>query len=539
MANNSLTDWHIFRAMPEGTDYQELNNEAWRLRTSDRERSAQLAKEALRLAQQKKDLHAEMKAKLTLASYANFKLELKEAEKLLDEVTLKMRSNTPCEIEVRLLLQSCYLRFQQGSLDEALRIGKEMLALTNHKSLFDERAWVLTTIGIIHQRSGESGHALESYRKAEKLSMKIGDRAQISNIKMSIATAMAELGKDAESLEIFQEALNYRLAVGGDFHAGMILGNMAKVYQRLGDHPKALLRWTEAEELLRKAGGMPYWAQSAAGKADTLRSMGRLMEAEQQLEQVLAEASQLPPDILITPHVSMARIHLDAERWQKAILHLKEAEKLVDDTTNHSLQVEIHEGFYAAHRAMGQFEEALASHERMSFHTGRHLNEKSINRLAEWEMIYQMERLREKNELLNSQLKDLNAKLVETSSDRELQLTKIAKYDALIDEMMDRIPTDNSGRFKKLLSAIRKKGIDSVFEVMVHSRISKVHPSLTPSELQVCSMIISGWSSKEMADHSGTGLKNIEKHRGSIRRKTGIPRSVSLQVYLAGIAKAT
>ena len=123
----------------------------------------------------------------------------------------------------------------------------------------------------------------------------------------------------------------------------------------------------------------------------------------------------------------------------------------------------------------------------------------------------------------------------EATNKKRLLLAKLANYDVLFDEMLQTIPTSEKGRFTRLIRSARKPQEESDSNQIIQGRIAEVHPSLTPSELRTCSMIVHGWSSKEIAARSGTSLKNIEKHRSAIRKKAAIPRSVSLQVYLSGL----
>lgn len=51
------------------------------------------------------------------------------------------------------------------------------------------------------------------------------------------------------------------------------------------------------------------------------------------------------------------------------------------------------------------------------------------------------------------------------------------------------------------------------------------HPSLTPTEVQICSMIRGGMRTKEIADLRGISPATVHRHRERIRRKLGLVRS--------------
>lgn len=512
-----------------------LNEEAWGIRTTERERSAQLAAEALQTAELHGNTDEAMLARLTIASGANFRMELDEAEAHLNRVAAALTENSPREIVARHMHQRCYLHFQRGQFSEVITAGEQMMELVGDRGMEEERAWVLTTMGIVFQRMGDSERALVSYRDAEQLMAHSDNRAHLSNIKMSIGTALSELGRQQEALEILKESLNLRLSIGGDFHTGMIIGNMAKIHSQLNEHPKALVRWKEAVELLRKAGGMPYWAQSIAGMADTLRIMGHPDEAETHLAEAISNAEGFPPSILMNLHLSMARTKNAMQLFKESIHHHDAASAAINETTDHSQQVELHTGYHEAHRSLNNAAKALEHHELMHFHHQRHLNEQSVKKLADWEVLYQVNRLREENGRLKAHVTELEEQLRASNSGRETALTSLADLQRIADEMIDAVLMKHRVRFKQLLRSARKNAADTGTELVTRGLIAAAYPTLTPTELRICSMLLLDWSIKEMAERSDSSIKTIEKHRSAIRRKMGIPRSVSLTVYLRGL----
>jgi tetratricopeptide (TPR) repeat protein len=523
--------------MSKDKDLHSLNEEAWALSTKDSGRAHEMATEALRQAEESLNRNEAMQARLTLATMANFRMELELSERLLEEVSVHLREGTPRLITVRYMKECCYLHFQRGEFEEVVRSGQALLDFLNSRELPKTRGWVLTTLGIVHQRLAQSHLALNCYREAEKLLSKIGHKEDLSNVKMSIGVVLAELEKKAEAQAMFQESLNLRLSVGGDFHAGMIIGNMAKIYHQTGDHAKALLRWTEAIELLRKAGGMPYWAYSIAGRADTLRALGRLKEAEADLNGVLEEADKITDQILISVKISLARVYVDSMRWEEALHALRDAEALVNESTDHAQLYDLYTLFHLVFKALGLTTEALEHHERMYYHRERHLNDLSLKRLAEWEALYDLQRTRERDQKLLEQAKAMQEQLSEVTNERNALLNRLSKSDTLMDEMLGMIPAKAKGRMERLIRTAQKTEQGQSSDAVLEARIAEAHPTFSQAELRTCTMIVRGWSTKEMAERSGTSIKGIEKHRASIRKKTGLPRSVSLSVYLAGLAR--
>lgn len=526
--------------MPTQKEIKILNEKAWILQVTDKEQGEKLAMQALDLAQKAKYRNEELFARLTLAQITNYQIRLDEAAVQLELVNAKINSTTPHKTVARYHHQRCYYLYQKSQFAQLIEAGYEMLDFINADVFKHEKAWVLATMGMAYQRLGNVTLALESYKKSELLYQNTDDLSALSNIRMSMGAALAELGRKAEGLVMFQEALHVRLSVGGDFHSAIILGNMAKLQSQMGQHTKALLRWKEAISYFEKAGGMPLWAQAMSGLADTLRQLNRYSEAQDQLSKALSQKTSLPQPIQIELYLSLSRVNADAGNWKLSVESLKTAHTLMDEKTTGQLQrVELHAGFYAAYKALDEIALALNHHEQMTKHREEHLNEKSVTKLAEWEALYQMERLKNKEEKLREKTAELEALYKTSFLEKEQLHSKVANYEVLVTKMLEKMPTVHKGRFSRLLRTVQKSTIEENSDRLIQNRIAEAHPKLTPAELRTCSMIVHGWSSKEIADRSGTSLKNIEKHRSSIRKKAVIPRSVSLQVYLSGLAQTT
>lgn len=524
--------------MPKAKDLHALNEEAWAIRARERSRAHELVTEVLQLAKESGNRNEAMQARVTLASIANFRMELDLAEKLLEEVEVHLREDSPRPIIVRYMHQRCYLHHQRAEFQDVLKAGQAMLDYIDNKGLLDEQGWVLTTMGIAHQRLAQSHLALNSYREAEKVFIKLDNKAELSNAKMCIGVALTELEKNAEALVMLEESLNLRLSVGGEgFQAGMIVGNMAKAHHQLGDHNKALQCWSEAIDLLLKAGGMPYWAFCVAGRADTLLALGRLEEAEADLNEVIEQSEKIPAQVLITVKTALARVHVDSSRWEEALHTLREVEALITDVTDHCQLFSLYKLFHQVFKALGLTAEALEHHERMYFHRERHLNELSLKRLAEWEALYNLQDTRERDRKLLEKTQAMQEQLADVSSERDALLTRNARCDTLMDEMLGMIPSKSKGRMERLIRNAQKMEKDQTSDSLLMGRIAEAHPTLTHAELQACVSIARGWSSKEMADQSGVSIKAMEKHRTSIRKKASIPQSVSLRTYLARLGR--
>ncbi len=523
--------------MNDANEIARLNEEAWNIRTKQRERAAELAGNALELALKAKDRDAELRARLILTDGHSFAMQLDRAQEELERCLGLLRSDTSRRTLILLRHQQTYLSFQQGELSNVIAHGQEMLNCIKGRGHEQERAWVLQTMGIAYQRLGDPYRALTSYREAETVIMKQGEKNHISNIRMSIGAALGELGRKEEALEMFEEALNLRLSIGGGFHTGLIIGNIAKILHQLGRYAKALPRWDEAEAYFKEAGGMQFWAQAIAGKADTLREMKRPDDAVGLLLGVLPETTSLPLPLQVGLHLSLSRAYADLMQWDESLNSFKNAEERLTDSTDHTQHVELHSGFHLAYKAMGDPASALHHHEQMLHHRDKSLNELSTARLEEWKALYQLDRLRHETEVLATEIAALRKANDQLRTDHDQLINRSERCMQLSKEMLGLLPAQHAGRFTRLLRSTERQFTDSDADSTIRDRISKAHPSLTAAELRVCGMVALGWSGKEIADRLGISVKGVDKHRLSIRKKIVLPKSVTLQVYLEGLAR--
>lgn len=138
--------------------------------------------------------------------------------------------------------------------------------------------------------------------------------------------------------------------------------------------------------------------------------------------------------------------------------------------------------------------------------------------------------LRVQNELI--ELK--NAALREVLEQLEIEKNKIQKNIlSNIDELI--LPALN--KFKSYrVSASQIKMLRNNFENLADSfgrKVSDKKFGLTPKEMEICTMIRSGCTNKDIAEQLHLSILTIERHRKHIRRKLGITKEkVNLQAYL-------
>ena len=91
---------------------------------------------------------------------------------------------------------------------------------------------------------------------------------------------------------------------------------------------------------------------------------------------------------------------------------------------------------------------------------------------------------------------------------------------------------DVSQKYCELLESSLKDIVESF-----GSKINQEYSHLSPKELEICNMIRSGFSTKDIARTLSISNQTVEKHRKNIRKKLGISsKSVNLASYLKNMS---
>jgi len=142
-------------------------------------------------------------------------------------------------------------RLALGHPDDA---GKAFAAATTlFASMKDEhgRADALTNAGIAHRRAGRLREARDALEEAVRLFTAAGDRLGRVDAQNDLGIVLQALGLDDRAAALYQDALDQK---PDPRRAAALTANLATVYHRKGELPRARERYQAAEALLVQAG---------------------------------------------------------------------------------------------------------------------------------------------------------------------------------------------------------------------------------------------------------------------------------------------
>ncbi|MBC7792788.1 MAG: helix-turn-helix transcriptional regulator [Clostridia bacterium] len=128
----------------------------------------------------------------------------------------------------------------------------------------------------------------------------------------------------------------------------------------------------------------------------------------------------------------------------------------------------------------------------------------------------------QKNELLDT-LKDQIRALQKGDGDAPT---------ALVDKLLSEIDANRSSDANWKLF---EQQLEMIHPDMLR-RLSERYPTLTPTELKVCSLTAINLSNKDMASLLYMSVRTVETHRSKARRKMNLPQEYNLTGFLATLS---
>ncbi|MCG8634018.1 MAG: LuxR C-terminal-related transcriptional regulator [Desulfobacterales bacterium] len=163
------------------------------------------------------------------------------------------------------------------------------------------------------------------------------------------------------------------------------------------------------------------------------------------------------------------------------------------------------------------------------------LGRASERKLAEKEIRESRRKLKEQNQQLkekNIALREVMNQLREEKTDLEKRV--LANVENMLLPLVQKMGDQGSDLDREYLGLLEENiaRLTSTFG----TRISRLNQRLTPRENEICNMIRTGLSSKEIAKMLNLSYRSVETYRNHIRKKLGITnKKVNLTSYLSGL----
>lgn len=288
--------------------------------------------------------------------------QIEHAEQLIENA--RNRGDRQTESEYTVFLGSAY--FLLGQISEAIAAYEHALPLYRETHSLIDVSDVLCSLGSVLIRANRISQAVSVLEEALALAKEAGDGNVLLKTLFHLGSALTEAGQLQQAISYHQEALTI-IRINGDKEAEMhALGNLGGAYSKLGRGSEALLCHEQALLLARELGNTESEALELGnlGYAYT-EALEQPVVGIHYFEQALAlfrafgdqhnEAKTL---------VNIAGALWKDQRSQEALQMLEHAKGIANELGDRSLLGSILSRVGHMSKTLGQFDEALSSHQR-------------------------------------------------------------------------------------------------------------------------------------------------------------------------------
>jgi diguanylate cyclase (GGDEF)-like protein len=413
-----------------------LNDEAWRLRFSARDRAEALASKARELAEAASYTAGVALALRTLGIQRNyFASDHTGALELLQRAYVLLDQAGEARGRGDVLSGIAFVHIRRGEYARAMQLHLQALQIQRDIGDAVGEANSLNALGVVTGRVGEYATALEYYHASLTLRESQGDPAAVGTSLMNLGVVYGQLGQVERSLEYTVRALEL-LEHSEPSSAAGCLHNIGIAYRTLGRYDLALEHLEQAVARLHAMGN--------PDEANCLCEIGRVHEARGVYDVALSfyqrslDLTRRLGSRLDEPEILMHLGHLEERLGHPSGLeHLHESLELAEAQGAREQVYAAHEALADAYERVGDTARALEHHRafyavwRDVFSTETSVRIENVRVRAEVQQSQrEAELLRERNEAL-TRADEEKARLLEQLRQQAAELERQTREDAL------------------------------------------------------------------------------------------------------------
>lgn len=222
----------------------------------------------------------------------------------------------------------------EGKLDEALKIGEEVIELRKKYGPEAKLTGAYTNMGSVYLVKGENAKAINYFNKALEIAQKW---KQIEN-QIFILSNMALVYDNSElndlALETFQKAVVLNKQLKGqaqEYQQAQLYTNIAAIYDERGLHGESFKYFKEAYDFYKKEGLLRQMSVVVGNLTNTSRNNGDIKGSEYFLKEMDSISKQLnEDDYTASFHSAKASYFVSINNYQDALVEVNKAETLTD-----------------------------------------------------------------------------------------------------------------------------------------------------------------------------------------------------------------
>lgn len=273
-------------------------------------------------------------------------------------------------LEAEALYHLASIAHQRGRSEYAFALATEAVELTEPNEVSLTLAWSLHLVGVVHYQASNYSEALAHCLRALQVYRATDHCTDEGRILHTVAAIYQSMADYDRAISTYETALAVNEALTRPDVDAMVLGNLARIRGRRGEHQVAVELGRRAVSLARR--DAPNLVGSLlADLAEAHAALGDLVAADACFAEARADwlararsGEELPVSEQLGVMVSEGRVALRTGRLDEAIASLLTALDLADRTDHREMELELHDLLAVACKQAGRLSEALEHRER-------------------------------------------------------------------------------------------------------------------------------------------------------------------------------
>jgi putative two-component system response regulator len=292
------------------------------------------------------------------------------ARQLALDARVVARAHDLRDAEAEALYQLASIAHQRGRTEYAFALASEAVELAEPNEVSLTLAWSLHLIGVVYYQASNYPDALEHCLRALQIYRATDHAVDEGRILHSIAAIYQSMADYDRAVTTYENALAVNEALGRPDVDAMVLGNLARIRGRRGEHLEAIGVGRRAVALARDHAPhlvgslLADLAEAHVGLADRDGAAACFAEARADWDDRAANGEPLSPTEQLGVMVAEGRVALRSGNIDGSIATLLAALDLADRTDHRELELEIHDLLAVACKHAGRHADALEHRER-------------------------------------------------------------------------------------------------------------------------------------------------------------------------------
>lgn len=407
------------------------------------------------------------------------------------------------------------LRTDLGDYARALGHYLDCLALREDVSDSDGRGRVLMAVGVVYARSGNFGSAFDYYSQALETFRASGNRYQEVRALTHLGNLHFDRGELETALELGLTSVTIYEALGDREHLARALSMIGKIYDRKGSSREALEFQMKAYDLVK---------------------------------------SNTDEGLLLTILLEIGRLHSASGAFQEALFVFDQAMRIARERDDSYMEHEFHLAISTVYERLGRFAKALEHFKQFVALRDRLIGRERQKEMAELQVRYELDKAERERELYRLKAQHLETEMRLKQNELTAMALNLLQKKEMLEQLQRQLESlkggdDGDGSMAdvdRILREIREnrnadnewksfeQQLDNLHQDFIR-RLSERYPSLTPTELKICSLTRLNLQAKDIANLLFTSVRTIHAHRYNIRKKLDLASDISLTTFLVGV----